>query len=362
MTYGKYRAEVDQVTQQDWSVLLDCFQDANIYQTWAYGSVRWGEKNLSHLVLRDGSDPVAMAQLRIVRPKGFRVGIAYLRWGPLYQSRARGLDPDVVAAVADALREEYAYKRGLCLEIAPNAFAGSSRAEAFRTAFTRYDCKSVIGRDRYRTFLLDLSPSLDELRRALHRRWRQYLNVAERNDLEISEGEDVDRYFAFCKLYAEMWKRKRFDTGVSIREFARIQERLPQRQRMRIFLCLHQGQPVAALVCSSIGASGIYLLGASVDTDLPLRASYLLHWAVIKWLKSSGVQQYDLGGIDPIGNPGVYQFKRGLAGQDVSHVEPLVACESGLSEAFAKASRAISQSLRRFQQTCNRIQGFVPQS
>ena len=29
--------------------MLDRFSDANIYQTWAYGAVRWGAKGLSHI-------------------------------------------------------------------------------------------------------------------------------------------------------------------------------------------------------------------------------------------------------------------------------------------------------------------------
>jgi Acetyltransferase (GNAT) domain len=359
--HGKHRVEIDRVTEREWSELLTYFQDSNIYQTWSYGSVRWGASNLSHLVLWDGAEPLGIAQLRIVQPRLFRVGIAYLRWGPICHLHSKDLDPDVVISMARGLREEYANKRGLCLEIVPNAFEGSHRAKVFQGAFAQYECKSVIGNERYRTFLLDLSLSLDDVRRNLQRRWRQYLNSAERNDLQIREGQDRDLYFAFCKLYAQMWNRKRFRTGVNIEEFGRIQERLPQSQRMRVFLCEHKGEAVAALVCSAMGESGIYLLGASVDTDLRLRASYLLHWAVIKWLKDKGTRYYDLGGIDPVGNPGVYQFKRGFSGLDMSHLQPFVACDSGASAAFARVSGAVYTGLRTFQQQYQRIQSFVSQ-
>jgi lipid II:glycine glycyltransferase (peptidoglycan interpeptide bridge formation enzyme) len=359
---SRYRTEVDSVTEQEWSELGRHFEDASIYQTWAYGSIRWGEKNLSHIVLKDGDDPVAIAQLRIVRPKGIRAGVAYLRWGPLCHSRARGLDADVVRAMADALRKEYTDKRGLCLEIVPNAFEESRRAEVFQGAFEQYQRKSVVGTEKYRTFLLDLSPPLDDVRRALHRRWRGYLNAAERNELQVREGEDLERYDAFCRLYAQMWKRKRFRTGVRIEEFARIQERLPQFERMKIFLCEHKGSPVAALVCSAMGDTGIYLLGASIDADMRLKASYLLHWNVIKWLKNSGIRYYDLGGIDPIKNPGGFQFKRGLSGVDGSHISPLVACDNGLSMAFAKAGQVFSRGLRKYQQSLRRFQFSLPQS
>ena len=36
--------EVDRVTTAEWSQMLDLFDDANIYQTSAYGEVRWGKE------------------------------------------------------------------------------------------------------------------------------------------------------------------------------------------------------------------------------------------------------------------------------------------------------------------------------
>ena len=50
-----WQVEVDRATPAEWSSMLDLFADANLYQTWSYGAVRWGRKNLSQLVLkRDG--------------------------------------------------------------------------------------------------------------------------------------------------------------------------------------------------------------------------------------------------------------------------------------------------------------------
>ncbi len=55
MGHSEWRVEVDEATPENWPAMIDLFQDANIYQTWSYGQVRWGRRNLSHLVLkRDG--------------------------------------------------------------------------------------------------------------------------------------------------------------------------------------------------------------------------------------------------------------------------------------------------------------------
>ena len=47
------------------------------------------------------------------------------------------------------------------------------------------------------------------------------------------------------------------------------------------------------------------------------KASYLLQWEMIKWLKQKGCQRYDLGGINLDDNPGVYHFKSGITDQEV---------------------------------------------
>jgi len=46
--------------------------------------------------------------------------------------------------------------------------------------------------------------------------------------------------------------------------------------------------------------------------------SRILHWTAIKAALNAKVTRYDLGGMDPVGNPGVYEFKRQLRGQLVT--------------------------------------------
>lgn len=349
MNHTAFQVEIDSVTEPEWGRLLDSFEDANIYQTWSYGSIRWRAKNLSHLLLKQADKVVAMAQLRIIRPKNFRMGIAYLRWGPICQTRNRDLDQSIVRAMADALRQEYVEKRGLYLEILPNAFSNSPRGEVFQSAFSGFNHGIGVSRGTYRTFVLDLQPSIEDLRKKLDKKWRNQLNAAERNDLQTSVGESVEEYDLFCKLFDQMWEKKRFETTVSTQEFRRIQEQLPTYQRMKILISRSKGEPVGGLVYSSMGDSAIYLLGATNDTGRNLKSAYLMQWSVIQSLKAAGVRYYDLGGINPVANPGVYHFKAGISGADVSHMSPLVACDSILSATFVKAGHVVRGGLRRIQ-------------
>ncbi len=343
MSAPVWQVEIDATTPAAWSEMLDQFDDANIYQTWSYGSVRWGSKNLSHIVVKRNGEVAGLAQLRIIRPTRFKFGMAYLRWGPLWERRGEALDSEVLEYLTRALEQEYVQNRRLLLHVLPNAFAGSPRAEFFDASFSRFKRTQLTSADTYRTFLLDLTPPLEELRKRLDAKWRNKLTQAEKKGLNVVAGYGPEKYRTFCNMYYEMRKRKTFDTSVDVEEFARIQEGLPEPNRMQVLICEQEGTPAAGIVCSAMGNSAIYLLGATTDAGLNLRGAYLLQWTMISWLKERGIRSYDLGGIDPEVNPGVYSFKKGLSGADVIQGYPLVACNSALSSAVVKTGLAVQR-------------------
>jgi len=340
-----YQVEVDSASSTEWSAMLALFQDANLYQTRSYGAVRWGPERLSHLVIKKGGEVASIAQLRIVRPMTLKCGMAYLRWGPLWDRPGIPSDPDLVLYMAEALEREYVRKRGLILRVLPNAFVGSERAAEFQSAFTRFTSPPATHGNIYRTLVMELTPPLEELRSRLDKKWRNALSRSEKNGLEIVEGDGLEEYRVFCQMYREMLKRKAFESTVSIEEFGRIQEDLPKNLRMQTLICLQAGVPVAGIVSSAMGNSAIYLLGATSDTGLTAKGAYLLQWTWIRRLKEKGIRWYDLGGIDPLRNPGVYHFKSGLSGVDSTHMSPLVASSGRVSSAIITSSEVAYRKL-----------------
>lgn len=341
----KWTVEVDQASASEWSEMLDQFSDANIYQTAAYGAVRWGEANLSRLVLRRDGEVVAIAQFRIIRPTPLKFGMAYLRWGPLWEKKASSPDPEIARRFVAAIRDEYSHKRRLFVRVLPNAFAGSPRAALLQSSFRNFSEEPIQSAEIYRTFVVDLSPSLEQLRSRLDSKWRNKLSGAERNHLTVVADRGIESFRTFSAMYREMRRRKTFATSVDVDEFGRIQQALPESQRMQILICQENGVPVAGLVASAFGDSAIYLLGATSDNGLNAKGAYLLQWSVISWLKTAGIRWYDLGGIDPETNPGVYLFKKGMAGQDSSHIRPLSASESAVSLGLVKAGLAAQRTV-----------------
>src|ERR1039458_5972828 len=79
-----YSSEIDSTDERTWCQLVSTFEDGNIYQTWPYGAVVGGRRNMGHLVLKSNGDVVAIAQARIKKVPVVRRGVAYVQWGPLW--------------------------------------------------------------------------------------------------------------------------------------------------------------------------------------------------------------------------------------------------------------------------------------
>ena len=309
-----YRAEVDTVDELAWCQILGQFDDANIYQTWSYDEVRCGRDKISHLLLKKDGDTVAIAQARIVTIPLIRAGIAYVRWGPLWRRRGEKPNPEIFCQAIRALRNEYAYSRGLVLRLYPTLFDNEG---ACFLPMLKEEGFSLFSKEKSdRTLILDLSQPLEGLRKGLRQHWRRYLKVAEKSELEIVEGTDDRVFEIFVKIYKEMVARKKFPEPNDINEFRLIQERLPDKFKMKVLLCGSGGEVCAGLICSVIGNTAVYLFGATSDYGLKLRGAYLLHWKLIEWLKENSVDFYDLNGIDPVVNPGTYKFKADLCGNN----------------------------------------------
>jgi CelD/BcsL family acetyltransferase involved in cellulose biosynthesis len=332
-------------------MLVD-FADAMICQTWSYGAARWGEKALSHIVLRKDDDIVAAAQVRIVVLPWLRRGIAYVSHGPMWIRRGNEPDRQALQQMLQAMKQEYVDRRGLHLRIMPNDFSGAPTGETVAQELVKEGFEYRINA-RDRTLLMSVEPSMDELRKNLSSRWRKNLKSGEKKGLTIVEGTDIKLYDTFLRLFREMRERKRFADEWDADAFRDIQLDLPEPLKMRIFVCESEGRAVASIVLSLIGETGIVLLAATGNETMNLNASFVLQWRAVQWLKESGALWYDLCGIDPENNPGVYVFKCGLAGEkgkDVCWLGQFDACRSLTSKAVVKTAdvlRAAHFSLRR---------------
>src|SRR6266487_5740741 len=155
---GGYAAAVDNVDEPSWCRILERFDDANIFQTWSYGDVRGGRRNISHLILTHEGEIVAGAQARVVALPLLGVGVAYIRWGPLWRLRQAGASLETFRQSLRALRNEYACRRGLILRLYPVLFEDD--APCFASILQEEGFSAAADLTRARTLRLDLSRPL----------------------------------------------------------------------------------------------------------------------------------------------------------------------------------------------------------
>jgi lipid II:glycine glycyltransferase (peptidoglycan interpeptide bridge formation enzyme) len=308
-----YTSEVDTVDEATWCRILGKFADANIYQTWPYSAVTSSGRNVSHLILRKNGEIIAAAQARIAKLPLISVGIAYVRWGPLWRHTATATDEETFRQAIRALRNEFSCKRGLVLRLFPIVY--DNDPPSLTTILAEEGFSSVGAETRSRTILMDINPPLETLRQGMNSHWKRELKLAERNRLEVVEGSDDGLFGMFIEIYREMVSRKRFSEGNDINQFRLMQAQLPENLKMNIMLCKSEQGICAGVVYSAVGNTALYLFGATSNVGKKSNGSYLLQWRLIEKAKEAGRTVYDLNGINPAKNPGTYKFKNDLAGQ-----------------------------------------------
>jgi lipid II:glycine glycyltransferase (peptidoglycan interpeptide bridge formation enzyme) len=316
---------------QVWLRGASSFQDYGYRQAWAYTEAMAARAKAvaENVAVRDrDGETIAMASVRVKRLPLVDAGIAYISGGPLMLREAS--DPKgTLAATFEALYAEYVSRRNLTLRIAPppGPMEWSTAQSRFLAAHGSFGRSS---QPASRTILLDLERTEDEIRAALAKKWRSSLNRSERAELTVRAGTDGSLFRRFIPLFDELIRRKAFTVDLGPEFFVGIQDRLAPGERLIVLLAEDaEGVPVAGVVVSVIGSTAVYLLGAANDRGRETQASYLLQWEAIRRARSSGCRWYDLGGVDPEGNPGVYQFKTRMGGVEVEAPGPFEAVPSG---------------------------------
>ncbi len=309
-----YRYEADTANESEWCELLRQFGDSNINQTWAYAAIEGGERNLSTLKLIWNDKVVAIALARFRRLPLLGTGLAYVHRGPIWQPAGERADLENFRQVVRALRNEFVCKRRMTLRLNPAIFDDDSLG--ISTILAEEGFNNASGESGGKTILMDMTPSIDDLRAGMTSHWKRNLKAAEKNGLEIIEGEAEELFDRFIPIHQEMASRKNFVVNANPQQFRQVQSRLPEPLRMKVLLCMSAEGLCAGAIYSHLGTGASYMFGATSTIGKKSMGSYLLQWKTLQALKEKGISTYDLNGIDPVANHGTYQFKRGLAGKN----------------------------------------------
>jgi len=239
-------------------------------------------------------------------------------------------DIDSLEHCLQTLIREYVEKRRLVLRIV----APIGDADWNESATAVFKSCGFLPTDRgsaYRTIVLDITRPLEEIRKSFHQKWRNCLSKSERQGLEIEGGHDPKLLDEFSELFHGFVERKGFSVDLGADFYAKVQRSHLDGETYYTSIARQQGRVVAGHVSSMLGDTCVYLLGATHPDALKSNAAYLLQWHTIETARDRGLRRYDLGGIDPEGNPGVYRFKDRMSGVDLQAPGPFEMQPSGLS-------------------------------
>lgn len=314
----EYSVSVDGMDHNAWTEILCQFNDTSVFQTWSYGKERCGEENLSHIVLRRDGHLLAAAQVMLLRTPFFGLGAAFVHWGPLWHPQGSEACQEDLLRFLHALRDEYAVKRKLLVRLVPRDFEDESGSFAQLVAQEGYRPARHLRPKK--TIIVDLAPSIQDLRKNLSHGWRQSLNRAERSNLEIRIVTNDSVCETFPAVFGEMHRRQKFVGGENITPVMNVQRDLPEHLKTKFFMCYYEGQAVAGMGCSPLGDTAFCWVAAASQEGLQLRAAQLVWWRAVEHVKEQGFRQIDLGGSDEERVPGPTRFKRMLAGREYVEV------------------------------------------
>ena len=200
----------------------------------------------------------------------------------------------------------------------------SLRAELKRRGFIvcitdRYAISQTPHPRRPRTIWLDLTLGLDVLSKALDSRVRYSAKRALREGVIVRTTTMLKEVSTFFHLCSALSVTKGFSLPGSealMKELIRAS--LPDGEvGMSLYVAEVDGAIAGGAVVAKSGRHLHYFWGASDRRFSKCRVSEAIQWQIIQDGVASGMTRYDLEGIDPDGNPGVYQFKRKMGGADV---------------------------------------------
>jgi lipid II:glycine glycyltransferase (peptidoglycan interpeptide bridge formation enzyme) len=300
-----------------WNAFVDRAPYHAFPQLWEWGELRamGGWKPIRLLIGPSRGEPLAGAQLllREVPLIGWR--LAYVPRGPIGQLD----DPRVRDGLVAALRGLGRAERIATVRTDPETTAAEPYGAALLAAPWREAAKVQPPISR----ILDLRPSLGELRAGMRRKHRQYVNKAQRGGVTIERFDAASDPAAvkaalddFNQIYNLTADRAGFVARMPY-YYERVWSIFAPAGRCRLSFATLDGQRVATIFHFTCGDRVVEAYGGMTDIGADSRANYLLKWSAIEGFKAEGFAVYDFWGV---ATGGIAQFKEGFGGREVEYV------------------------------------------
>ena len=295
--------------EKDWNDRLAKQNDFNLYQTFNWGAhrersgwkaFRWARKN-------ENNETISMVQV-LAKILPFGIVAAWITGGPTG-------DTDIwVKDIVTLIKKETASKV-LYIRMLNNKPSNEQDArKLIKNGWTRPRTKLRSGL----SMLLDLNNEPEEIKKSFSKNWKHNLRRGEKRNLDISLWESPDAELIY-DLYQSMQQLKGLDEQFTLEELKGIFKYMGE--YIEVYRCVDEtGRLIALRGCFILGEYGWDLFAAAASEARKIYATYVLFWTLMQRSKSLGVKTYDLMGIDPENNKGVYNFKKGTGSKEIKYL------------------------------------------
>jgi hypothetical protein len=217
-----------------------------------------------------------------------------------------GASADQQLAVYRELRRRWRFGRRGLLLIAPDLPFDEASATLLRSCGFRQRRAGGWG-----SSLIDLEPSLENIRASFSSKWRNPLNGAIRAGVEVRMRRDEIAFECMLKRHVANMAAKGF-AGPKPRFVRAMIAASPK--CFWVLQALVDGEPVSGLLGATFSGRAENFLGWTNDVGRRTGAHNLLLWNAVVEMKAAGCRTLDLGGFTTDGKYGAY--KRGMRGRE----------------------------------------------
>ncbi len=294
-------------TVEEWEKRLARIPRSNLIQTWPYAqTMRAIEHKMTRFgLIMDGEKELGLLQIQEI--KFFRLfHVVILDRGPLW------FNAPVARATWDAFFNAFAQNF-------PRGFGRSRRfmPEVLLDEPLKLKLDQLGFRHKARglqSIWVDLKPDANIIRQNLKRNWRNHLNSAERVVMRVEDNNKSDHLAWLLKNY-EADRRARRYPGPSVDIVKSLVVLSRPKNQVLMLRAVLGGEPIASILVLLHGKSATYQIGYTSPEGRKVSAHHLLLWRAMMKLKEMGIEDFDLGGINPEAAQGVTSFKEGMGGK-----------------------------------------------
>jgi hypothetical protein len=203
---------------------------------------------------------------------------------------------------------------------------------------------------------LDLRLGQEKLLQGLTKNWQRNLHRGsiQKVTIEPWQHPDVDEIIA---IYRELEAYKGLSAQFSATELSVLLDTFGD--QILIYRCLSpQGDLLGFRGCLFAGTQALDYFAATSVHARKMYVSYALMWELLGACIDKGITHYDLNGIDPYANAGVYHFKQGTG---AAPLEYLGEWDWATSEGVRIGMNVLRANKKRFSDKAGKIKAIVRQ-